>query len=191
MQRILVHKNVYIAFKERLIAEIRQKIKCGDPSDRSVLVGPMIDAAAQQRVLEMIEKARKNGAKVLMGAAAKGPCIEPTLIENADLKSQICTTEIFAPVATIHPYDTFEQALQIANDSAYGLQAGVFTRDISRAWHAFESLETGGVLINQAPTWRHDIMPYGGVKESGFGREGIRSAMAEMTEPRTLVMRME
>lgn len=191
VQRILVQANVYDRFKQMLVDHIRKNVKTGDPCDRATLVGPMIDADALKRVISTIDDARRTGATVLCGGTASGPCLEPTIIENANLKSPICQTEIFAPVATLHSYRDFDQAIAGANDSAYGLQAGVFTRDIARAWKAFEGLEVGGVLINQSPTWRSDTMPYGGVKQSGFGREGIRSAMEEMTEPRTLILRVE
>jgi glyceraldehyde-3-phosphate dehydrogenase (NADP+) len=190
VQRILVQKNVYNQFRGQLVDFIRDKVPCGDPHDRAVLVGPMIDSAALKRVRNTIDEAVRAGARLLIGGEIAGPCIKPALIENADLKSPICTAEIFAPVATLHSYGDFDEAIAIANDSAYGLQAGVFTRDVSRAWHAFESLEVGGVMINQAPTWRSDTMPYGGVKQSGFGREGVRYAMQEMTEPRALVMKV-
>jgi acyl-CoA reductase-like NAD-dependent aldehyde dehydrogenase len=191
VQRILVQERIYDRFRDALLDYTRKNVRCGDPRNRSVIVGPMIDAAAIERVRRTIDDAVRGGAKILLGNEVVGPCLTPTIVENADLKSQICQSEIFAPVATLHRYSDFDQALTIANDTPYGLQAGVFTRDIRRAWQAFESLEVGGVMINQAPTWRVETMPYGGVKQSGFGREGIRYAMEEMTEPRVMVMRME
>jgi glyceraldehyde-3-phosphate dehydrogenase (NADP+) len=192
VQRILVHERLYDRFRDALIDYTRKNIRCGDPRDRGVLVGPMIDSAAIERTRRTIVEAVRAGAKVLIGnEVVAGRCLTPTIVENADLKSQICNSEIFAPVATLHPYKDFDEAIAIANDTPYGLQAGVFTRDLRLAWRAFESLEVGGVLINQAPTFRVETMPYGGVKQSGIGREGIRYAMEEMTEPRVMVMRVE
>jgi acyl-CoA reductase-like NAD-dependent aldehyde dehydrogenase len=191
VQRILVHAGIYDRFRQMLIQHIRSNVLTGDPRNRATLVGPMIDAEALKRVRAEIDQAVREGATVACGGAAIGPCLEPIIIEDASPKSRICQTEIFAPVATLHRYKDFDEAIAIANGSEYGLQAGVFTRDIARAWKAFETLDVGGVLINQSPTWRSDIMPYGGVKQSGFGREGIRSAMEEMTEPRTLIVRRE
>jgi glyceraldehyde-3-phosphate dehydrogenase (NADP+) len=191
VQRILVQQSIYPTFRDRFLQHIREKIKTGDPRDRSVIVGPMIDADALKRVRSAIDDALRGGAKVLCGNEVIGPCLTPTVIENADPKCPLVAAEVFAPVATLHRYNTFDEALAMANDSVYGLQAGVFTREISKAWHAFESLEFGGVTINQAPTWRVETMPYGGVKQSGFGREGIKYAMQEMTEPRVIVMKIE
>jgi glyceraldehyde-3-phosphate dehydrogenase (NADP+) len=191
VQRIFTHENIYDRFRELMLGFIREKIRVGDPRDRATVVGPMIDQEAQQRVLSRIGEAERSGARILCGAEPRGRCITPTLIENADPKSPICQSEVFGPVATLHPYTSFDEAITLANDTPFGLQAGLFTRDLSRAWDAFESLEVGGVMINQVPTWRVETMPYGGVKQSGFGREGIRYAMQEMTEPRVLVMRMK
>lgn len=190
VQRILVQARVYETFRQMLVDHVRSKVKVGDPRDRSVLVGPMIDRDAAKRVRDSIDQALRGGAKLAVGGEISDRFVQPTIIENADLKSQICSSEIFAPVATLHRYETFDDAIAMANDSPYGLQAGVFTRDISQVWKAFESLEVGGVMINQAPTWRVESMPYGGVKRSGFGREGIRWAMEEMTELRTMVMKL-
>lgn len=190
VQRIMVQQRVYDRFCAMLVEHMGRHVRCGDPRDRATLVGPMIDAAALQRAQSAIDQAVQAGAKLLIGGETVGPCLAPTLLENVDMKSPICQSEIFAPVATLHRYQNFAQSLEMANDTPYGLQAGIFTRDLSHAWQAFESLEVGAVLINQAPTWRVETMPYGGVKQSGFGREGIRYAMQDMTEPRTLVMRL-
>lgn len=191
VQRILVQARVYETYRQMLSEHVRSKVKVGDPRDRSVLVGPMIDRDAVKRVRDSIEQSLRGGARLVVGGEASDRFVHPTIIENADLKSPICSSEIFAPVATLHRYETFDDAIAMANDSPYGLQAGVFTMDIGRAWKAFKSLEVGGVMINQAPTWRVESMPYGGVKRSGFGREGIRWAMEEMTELRTMVMKLE
>ncbi|HVT88358.1 MAG TPA: aldehyde dehydrogenase family protein [Tepidisphaeraceae bacterium] len=191
VQRMLVHENVYEKFRESLTQYVKEKVRTGDPRDRSVMVGPLIDKAAMQRVRGAIDDAVRGGARIVFGGEMNGPCLNPTVLENVNSQMAVCATEIFAPVATLQRYRDFDQAIAMANDSVYGLQAGVFTRDIGRAWKAFETLDVGGVMINQAPTWRVETMPYGGIKQSGLGREGVRYAMQDMTEPRTLVMRIE
>lgn len=191
VQRIIVHAPIYDRFRQMLADHVKAKIKSGDPKDRAVIVGPLIDQAAVKRVRSLIDQSLSAGASQLVGGETKGALLPPTILEGADLQSPICATEVFGPVATLHRYDTFEQALAMANDSAFGLQAGVFTRDMKRIWQAFETLDVGGVMINQSPTWRVETMPYGGIKQSGFGREGIRWAIEEMTEPRSLIMRLE
>jgi glyceraldehyde-3-phosphate dehydrogenase (NADP+) len=191
VQRILVQNDVYDRFRDMFLQHVREKIRAGDPRERTTVVGPMIDAAAIERVRATIDEAVRGGAKILLGGNVHGNVLEPTVLDHVDSRMTICTEEVFAPVATLHRYGNFDEAIAIANDSAYGLQAGVFTRDINRAWHAFESLDVGGVMINQVPTWRSDIMPYGGAKQSGLGREGVRYAMEEMTEMRAMVMKVE
>jgi len=188
VQRIFVHQPVYEDFKERLLARTRFKIKTGDPRDRNVIVGPMIDSDAVKRVQEWIEEAKKRGATVFCGGSAENNCLEPTLLENVDSKCKLYCEEAFAPVAILKPYDEFYDVLNTVNRSDYGLQAGIFTQDITRAMHAFSVLEVGGVIINNVPTWRVENMPYGGVKSSGTGREGVKYAMEEMTEPKLLVI---
>jgi glyceraldehyde-3-phosphate dehydrogenase (NADP+) len=191
VQRILVQNDVYDRFRDMFLQHVREKIRAGDPRERTTVVGPMIDGAAIERVRTSIDDAVRGGAKILCGGNVQGNVLEPTVLDHVDSHMKICTEEVFAPVATLHRYDHFDQAIAIANDSIYGLQAGVFTRDINRAWHAFESLDVGGVMLNQVPTWRSDIMPYGGAKQSGLGREGVRYAMEEMTEMRAMVMKVE
>jgi glyceraldehyde-3-phosphate dehydrogenase (NADP+) len=190
VQRILVHESVYDRFRDMLVKHTNEKIHTGDPRDRATVVGPMIDSNAITRVKSAVDEAVRAGARLLAGGDVIGPCLKPILLEGVQRGLTVDATEVFAPVATLQPYRDFDDAIKIANDSIYGLQAGVFTRDLSRAWQAFETLEVGGVMINQVPTWRSDIMPYGGIKQSGFGREGIRSAMEEMTEPRTMVIKL-
>jgi acyl-CoA reductase-like NAD-dependent aldehyde dehydrogenase len=148
----------------------------------------MIDSGALDRITGWLETARKSGAKVLCGGNVNGCCLEPTIVENANHDLDIYAKEVFAPVVTLFSYNDFDDALKFVNDSEFGLQAGVFTRDIGRAMRAFEHLEVGGVLVNNVPTFRADNMPYGGVKDSGFGREGIRYAMEEMTEIKSLIL---
>jgi len=189
-QRIFVHAPVYDAFRDRFVAHVRAHLRTGDPRDPAVTVGPMINAAALARIRGTLEAARAVGATVLLGGTVEGPCLTPTVVEMPHQRCTLCAEEAFAPVVTLHRYGSFTDALVELNASRYGLQAGVFTQDIGRIHQAFETLDVGAVLINQAPTFRVDGQPYGGVKDSGFGREGVASAMAEMTEPRSLILRV-
>ncbi len=190
VQRVLVHRSIYGPFKSALVAYTKEKIRAGDPRQRDVLVGPMITAEARDKVVSLIDSARSLGATILTGGGgASGPCVEPTLLENVPADHPICREEAFAPLAVLSAYDSFDDALRQANDSPYGLQAGIYTRDIGRIMKAFHTLEVGSVLVNQTPTYRIDNLPYGGVKDSGFGREGPRWAMEDMTELRTLVIK--
>jgi acyl-CoA reductase-like NAD-dependent aldehyde dehydrogenase len=143
-----------------------------------------------QRLSGWIEDAVRAGATVLHGGKAQGRSLEPTVLENVAPHLDICAKEAFGPVVTLHRYREFDEALAGVNDSAFGLQAGLFTQSLQRAWQAFGSLDVGGVLINTVPTFRVENMPYGGTKDSGFGREGIRYAMEEMTEPRSLIVKL-
>jgi acyl-CoA reductase-like NAD-dependent aldehyde dehydrogenase len=144
----------------------------------------MIDEASAQRTVGMIETAVQGGARLLCGGGRKGAFVEPTIVEGARATDAVVCEEAFAPVLSLEKYTSFDEAIARVNASSYGLQAGVFTNDFHLAWKSFQELEMGGVLINQVPTWRTENMPYGGVKNSGLGREGIRDAMEEMTEPR-------
>lgn len=190
VQRIFVHRPICQAFADQFAAHVREKIISGDPRDRAVLVGPMITADAAQRALRSIASAVRAGAKTLTGGKGAGSFVEPTTLTDVLPEMEVCRTEIFAPVATISVYDDFAEALRQVNDSPFGLQAGVFTRDLNRTIQAFNELEVGAVMINQVPTWRADDMPYGGVKDSGFGREGPRFAIEEMMELRMMVVRI-
>ncbi len=189
-QRIFVHAPIYDVFRERFVAHVRAHVRTGDPRDPSVTVGPMINGAALVRIRGALDAARADGATILLGGAAEGNCLTPTVVEVPHQRSALCTEEAFAPVVTLHRYASFAEALTEVNASRYGLQAGVFTQDIGRIRQAFETLEVGAVLINQTPTFRVDGQPYGGVKDSGFGHEGVRYAMEEMTEPRSLILRV-
>ena len=189
VQRIFVHGEIYDDFRTRLIAHIREKVKTGDPRDRATVVGPMITAEALAKTRALLADAVAAGGRIVLGGEACGFCLEATVMEDVPLSHEACTGELFAPVVTLHRYDDFDGALRLVNDSRFGLQAGIFTNDIRRALHAYEVLDVGGVLINQVPTWRVENMPYGGVKDSGFGREGVRYAMEEMTENKTLIIR--
>ena len=189
VQRIFVQENIYADFKAQFLAHIREEVKTGDPRDRATVVGPMITAEALAKTRTLIASAVAAGGRIVLGGEVHKHCLEATVIEDIPLSHEACTGELFAPVVTLHRYSDFDEALRLVNDSRFGLQAGVFTRDIGRALSAFETLEVGGVLINQVPTWRVENMPYGGIKDSGFGREGLRYAMEEMTEVRTLIIR--
>ena len=193
VQRILAHRSIYEAFKAALLAHVRDTIKAGDPRDRAVTVGPLIDPAARDRVLAWTDAALKAGAKLLtdLHPGRADRVLPPILLEDAPADTEVSCGEAFGPVATLAAYDDFDDALDRVNASRFGLQAGVFTRDVRLAWRAFDRLEVGGVLVNQVPTWRVENMPYGGLKDSGFGREGVAYAMAEMTEPRALIFKLD
>ena len=187
VQRVLVASEVYDEFATRLVKQI-ESLKVGDPMDPTVDVGPVIDKGEVTRIHDWVAEAVSQGAEVLTGGTGEGPFFQPTLLSQVNREMKVCKEEIFGPVVTISPYQTFEEALASVNDSKYGLQAGVFTNDINRAFEAHRTLEVGGVIINDVSAFRADQMPYGGSKESGFGREGLRFAMEEMTEQRIMVM---
>ncbi len=192
VQRILVNRDILPVFREALVAYIVEHIHTGDPSSRGTLVGPMIDGAARGRILEWIGKAVGAGAGTPVPVRCAGASVlEPVLLEDVPAGFAVLEGEAFAPVAVLQGYDTFDEALRLVNSSVFGLQAGVFTNDISKALRAHEEIEVGGVMVNQVPTFRVENMPYGGVKASGTGREGVGYAMDEMTEQRLLVIRRE
>ena len=187
VQRIVVHAGVFDEFTAKMV-EAAGRLRVGDPSAESTDVGPMIRASDVERVQEWIKEAVSSGAKLLCGGTTKGSLITPTLLSATTANMKINCEEIFAPVATIEPYEDFDNALVRVNDSQYGLQAGLFTHDSRLIFRAFDRLEVGGLIVGDVPTFRVDPMPYGGVKDSGLGREGIRYAIEEMTERRLLVM---
>lgn len=189
VQRILVHESVRERFTEAFVAAVRA-LKAGDPTREDTVVGPVINEAAASRIQQWIADARTGGARVLLGGARQGSVVEAAVLTDVAPTMKLSCEEVFGPVVTITPYRSFEEALRLVNDSPYGLQAGVFTRDIHRIFQAFRELEVGGVLANEIPTFRADHMPYGGVKDSGLGREGVRYAMEEMTEPKLLVLNL-
>jgi glyceraldehyde-3-phosphate dehydrogenase (NADP+) len=189
VQRIVVHESRYDEVKQRLVAFIGEKIKTGDPADRATVVGPMITSSALDAVRARIEAACAAGATLVHGGQTIGPCLEATVLEDVPPDADLCAKEAFAPIVTLHRYRDFDEALAFVNDSDFGLQAGVFTRDLQLALRAFDRLDVGGVLINQVPTFRVENMPYGGIKDSGFGREGVRYAMEELTEPKSLIIK--
>jgi acyl-CoA reductase-like NAD-dependent aldehyde dehydrogenase len=187
VQRVLVASEVYDEFKDRLVKQV-ESLKVGDPMDPTVDVGPVIQSQEVERIEAWVKEAVSQGATVLTGGEGDGPFYQPTLIADVEPEMKVCKEEIFGPVVTISPYQTFEDALRMVNDSRFGLQAGVFTNDINRAFEAHRTIDVGGVIVNDVSAFRADQMPYGGAKDSGFGREGLRYAMDEMTEPRIMVL---
>ena len=187
VQRVLVHAPVYEDFVARFVKQV-ESLKVGDPLDPETDVGPLIDAGALDRISEWVDEAVAQGAEVLTGSSRRDPFYEPTILANVTSEMKVCKEEVFGPVTTVTSYQTFEEALEIVNDSRYGLQAGVFTSDIKRAMLAHRELVVGGVIVNDVSAYRSDQMPYGGAKESGYGREGLRYAIEEMTEPRIMVL---
>ena len=189
IQRILVHEEIADAFTERLVANT-ETLRVGDPLDSETDVGPLITPGDRDRVKQWIDEAVASGAKLLTGGdlVDEGRCLAPTLLGAPPRDAKVWCEEIFGPVATIDRFSDFGAALESANDSKFGLQAGVFTRDVSRGIEAANTLEFGGVLINEVPTFRADQMPYGGVKDSGNTREGPSFAVMELTEERFVTL---
>ena len=188
VQRILVHAAVYAQFKTALVAKTRALI-AGDPKDENTFIGPMIAESEAIRLERWIAEAVAAGATLLCGGKRVGAMLDASLLENVPTTAKVCTEEAFGPVAVLSRFDDFEQALAAVNDSRFGLQAGVFTRDLYKAQKAWDTLDVGGVVIGDVPSYRVDNMPYGGVKDSGLGREGVIFAMEDMTEIRNLVIR--
>jgi glyceraldehyde-3-phosphate dehydrogenase (NADP+) len=187
VQRLYVHEKIHDAFVAEFV-EATSRVKIGDPKDPEVLVGPLIDEASAKRVDAWIEEAKAAGARVLFGGPRDGNVIPPTVLANVPRDAKVSCQEVFGPVVTLEPYRDFAAALAAVNDSPFGLQAGVFTENLDRAFAAFAELDVGGVIVNDIPTYRVDHMPYGGVKSSGLGREGIRYALEDMTEIRLMVV---
>ena len=188
VQRVIIHEAVYDEFKAMLVKRTKSLV-AGDPHDRNTFIGPMIDVKEAQRLDNWIEEAVEGGAKLLCGGKREGAMLEATLLEHVDRSATLYREEAFGPVAILSRFASFEDALAEVNDSKFGLQAGVFTRDLFQMFDAWDRLEVGGVLVNDVPSYRVDNMPYGGVKDSGIGREGVRSTIEEMTEVRLLVLR--
>jgi acyl-CoA reductase-like NAD-dependent aldehyde dehydrogenase len=190
VQRLLVHQEIYDPFKEIFLRTVKEKVAVGDPSREDTVVGPFVDAGAGARVRQWVDEALRGGARLVAGGPGEGNLMPPTVLEQVTPDMQVWKDEVFGPVVVLAPFADFTQALEMANDSVYGLQAGVFTRNLAHAWQAFETLEVGGVIINDVPAFRVDNMPYGGVKASGFGREGLRYAVEELTELRLLALQV-
>jgi acyl-CoA reductase-like NAD-dependent aldehyde dehydrogenase len=187
VQRIFVHAPVYEDFVTRLVKEV-ESLKVGDPMDPDTDVGPVIDQGSLERIGEWVEEAVSQGAEVLVGGERNDPFYAPTVVANVRRDMKVCREEIFGPVTTVSRYETFEEALDEVNATPYGLQAGLFTRDVERAFLAHRDIRVGGLILNDVSAFRADQMPYGGTKDSGYGREGLRYAMEEMTEPRIMVV---
>ena len=188
VQRILVHQDIYAEVKKKLVTKLK-KLKAADPDLDTTLVGPMIKEAEAQRLKKWLDKAVKKGAKVLSGGKLDGVMFEPTLLEDVDHGLEVYKDEVFGPMAILEKYSDFEAGIECINSSRFGLQAGVYTQNLNKMMYAWNQLHVGGVIINDIPSFRVDNMPYGGVKDSGLGREGIQSAIRDMQEERILVIK--
>jgi len=187
VQRMFVHEDVWDEFMGRFVDGARA-LKVGDPLDPTTDLGPMVDAAAAGRTQRWVDEAVALGGKLLVGGVADGTFFPPTVLTDVPVTAQVCSNEAFAPLVVAFPFRDFDDAIARVNDSMFGLQTGVFTNDLAGAWRAFAEVEVGGVIVNDIPTYRIDHMPYGGVKDSGLGREGLRYAMDDMTEIRIMVL---
>jgi len=187
VQRILAHASIYDALKDKLVSRI-EKLVAGDPRDEKTFLGPIISENDAKRLESWVGEAVDAGARVIIGGKRNGVFFDATLLENVDLKQKISCVEAFGPVATMQPFSDFKEAVRIVDDSIYGLQAGVFSKHIDRVMYAYNELDVGGVVVNDVPSVRVDSMPYGGIKDSGLGREGIRFAIEDMTEIKMLLM---
>ncbi len=189
VQRIYVETSILNSFIEKFVAETA-KLNVGDPLEAATDIGPMITEREAIRVEEWLSEAVRAGAKILTGGKRTGSIMEPTVLTNVTPEMKVVANEVFGPVVSIIPFDDFSRALEMVNNSRFGLQAGIFTRDISRAFEAVKKLNVGGVIINDVPTYRVDHMPYGGNKESGLGREGAKFAIEEMTNIKMVVFNL-
>jgi acyl-CoA reductase-like NAD-dependent aldehyde dehydrogenase len=187
VQRMFIHEDVWDGFMARFVAGARA-LKVGDPLDPTTDLGPMVDGAAAGRTQRWVDEAVALGGVLLLGGKANGTFFPPTVLTDVPVTAQVCSNEAFAPLVVAFPFRDLDDAIARVNDSMFGLQTGVFTNDLAGAWRAFASLEVGGVIVNDIPTYRIDHMPYGGVKDSGLGREGLRYAMDDMTEIRIMVL---
>ncbi|MCF6158280.1 MAG: aldehyde dehydrogenase family protein [wastewater metagenome] len=189
LQRLFVNKRIYDDFLSNFLEDVK-KLRMGDPMDESTKLGPMIDEKAAQRIESWVNEAVNEGATLVTGGKRKGAFYETTVLTNTTPHMKVGKNELFAPAVTVTRHDAFEEAVMRLNDSAYGLQASIFTNNIRHVFFAYEHLEVGGVIVNDVPSFRTDNMPYGGVKESGIGREGVRYAIEEMTEPKLLALNL-
>jgi glyceraldehyde-3-phosphate dehydrogenase (NADP+) len=187
VQRMFIHRGVYDEFLRRFI-DGAKALKVGDPLDPETQMGPMVDEQAAQRTERWVREAEELGGKVLLGGKATGAFFPPTVLVDTPASAQVCSNEAFAPLVVAFPFDDLDEAIKEVNDSFYGLQTGIFTNDLAHSWQAFNELEVGGVIVNDVPTYRVDHMPYGGVKDSGLGREGLRWSIEDMTELRLMVI---
>jgi len=189
VQRVLIHRPVYNQAVELLLDEI-SALKVGDPRLEETDVGPMISERAAMQAEAWVQEALAQGARKLLGNGRQGALLYPTVLTDVQPQMKVSCQEVFAPVLTVSPYDTFDEAIAMANSTDYGLQGGVFTRDMGRIMQAFDQIEVGGLQVNDVSTFRVDHMPYGGVKASGIGREGVKYAIEEMTEPKLMVLNL-
>ena len=187
VQRMFIHEDVWEPFMTKFVEGARG-LKLGDPADPTTDLGPMVDDTAAARTQRWVDEAVALGGKLLLGGSADGTFFAPTILTDTPVSAQVCSNEAFAPLVVAFPFHDFEDAIASVNDSMFGLQTGVFTNDLANSWRAFEALEVGGVIVNDVPTYRIDHMPYGGVKDSGLGREGLRWAIEDMTEIRIMVV---
>ncbi len=188
VQRIIAHQRIYDELRDRLVAKTKGLV-AGNPHDRDTFIGPMISEGEARRLHDWIDQAVEGGATLLCGGEREGAMLQATLLEDVDREASVYTEEAFGPVAILSRFSRFDDALAEVNDSKFGLQAGIFTRDLFQMFDAWDRLDVGGVVINDVPSYRVDNMPYGGVKDSGLGREGVRFAMEDMTEIRNLAIR--
>jgi acyl-CoA reductase-like NAD-dependent aldehyde dehydrogenase len=189
IQRIFVHEDIYERFMSDFVTST-QKLKMGDPLNEETDIGPMINLAAAEKTEEWLNEALDSGASLVCGGRREGSMFEPTVLEKVKPDLRISRLEAFAPVVVVDSYKEFDDAIEAVNHSIYGLQAGIFTNNLRKAFSAYEALDVGGVIVNDIPTFRIDHMPYGGVKESGFGREGLRYAIEEMTEMKLMAINL-
>ncbi len=185
VQRIYAHQDIYDAFLDQLLPRVKA-LKVGDPLDAATDVGPVIDRGAAERIEIWVKEAQAQGAQVLVGGTRQGNLWQPTVLSSLDKTMRVSCQEVFAPLVGIEPYSDVRDAIAAVNDSAFGLQAGLFTNDQRIIQHAFDEIDVGGLMVNDVSTFRIDHMPYGGVKQSGLGREGLRYAIEEMTETKLL-----
>ncbi len=190
VQRMYVHEKIFDKFLDKFIEETK-KLKLGDPMHEDTDLGPVIDDHSANRIMKWIHEAQEKGAELLTGGARDGKLIEPTVLTKVTPDSNVSCSEVFGPVVQIEPYKDFDQALEQVNNTRFGLQAGVFTKDMKKAFKAYNAIETGGVIINDCPSFRVENMPYGGIKDSGVGREGIRYAIEDMTELKLMVINLD
>jgi acyl-CoA reductase-like NAD-dependent aldehyde dehydrogenase len=188
VQRIYVQRKLYNEFVELFIKKTESQ-KMGDPLEKDIDIGPMITDAETKRAMVWLDEAKSMGAKILTGGKKTDNIIHPTVLTNVTNEMKVVKDEVFAPVVSTIPYDSFEEAIRLANETKYGLQAGVYTQDVNKIFSAIENIDVGGLIINDFPTFRVDHMPYGGVKKSGFGREGLKYAIEEMTEIKLVVIK--
>lgn len=187
VQRIYLHDEIEKEFVERFMEAV-SKIQVGDPSDEKTIVGPVIDNEAADRIVTWVDEAISDGAKLLTEKKRDGRVIAPIVLDHVSPDSRVFREEIFGPVVTLHRFQTIQEAIEGVNDSVFGLQAGIFSNDLRNILYSYQKLDVGGVIVNDSSSFRDDSMPYGGIKDSGFGREGLRYAIEEMTEPKLMVI---